>query len=122
MVVVTAPATPETRSLLDVGAFAAMKPGVHLVNIARGALIDQDALRDALDRDVVAVASLDTVTPEPLPEGHWMYAHPKVRLSPHISWSMPGASDVLAATFIDNLHRYVAGEPLDGVVDVAAGY
>lgn len=121
-VVITAPATPETRNLLDASAFSMMKPGVHLVNIARGALVDQEALRDALERDIVAMASLDTVTPEPLPEGHWMYSHPKVRLSPHISWSMPEALDALVDVFIENLRRYERGDPLLGVVDVAAGY
>jgi phosphoglycerate dehydrogenase-like enzyme len=108
--------------LIDADAFSMMKPGVHLVNIARGSLIDQDALRDALESDVVAAASLDTVTPEPLPEGHWMYTHPKVRLSPHISWSMPEALDGLLALFIENLGRYERGEPLLGLVDVRAGY
>jgi phosphoglycerate dehydrogenase-like enzyme len=121
-VVVAVPATPETRRLIDADAFAAMKPGVHLVNIARGALVDQDALRGALDDGTVARASLDTVEPEPLPEGHWMYTHPKVRLSPHISWSMPGAWDIMFDNFVDNLRRYRAGEPLRGVVDIAAGY
>jgi phosphoglycerate dehydrogenase-like enzyme len=120
--VVTAPSTPETRHMLNEQTLALVKPGVHLVNIARGALIDQDVLRAALDDGRVAMASLDTVDPEPLPAGHWMYTHPKVRLSPHISWAMPGASDLLADTFIDNLRRYLAGEPLVGVVDVAAGY
>lgn len=121
-VVVTAPSTPETRHLLDAFAFAVMKPGVHLVNIARGALVDQDALRVALDDGTIARASLDTVDPEPLPEGHWMYTHPKVRLSPHISWSMPAALDALLDVFVANLRRYAAGEPLLGLVDVAAGY
>jgi phosphoglycerate dehydrogenase-like enzyme len=121
-VVVTAPATPETRNLVDSAAFSMMKPGVHLVNIARGSLIDQDALRDALESDIVAMASLDTVTPEPLPEGHWMYTHAKVRLSPHISWSMPEALDALLEVFIENLGRYERGEPLLGLVDVGAGY
>jgi len=51
-----------------------------------------------------------------------MYSHPRVHLSPHISWSMPGASDILVETFVGNLRRYRAGEPLEGVVDVAAGY
>jgi phosphoglycerate dehydrogenase-like enzyme len=120
--VVTAPATPETRHLLDAAAFARVKPGVHLVNIARGSLIDQDALRVALDDGRVARASLDAVEPEPLPPGHWMYTHPAVRLSPHISWSMPGASDLLVRTFVDNLRRYQAGEPLAGLVDVRTGY
>jgi phosphoglycerate dehydrogenase-like enzyme len=121
-VVVTAPATPETRHLLDPAAFAAMKRGVHLVNIARGALVDQDALRVALDDGTVARASLDTVDPEPLPEGHWLYSHPGVRLSAHISWSMPDAADLLLAVFTENLRRYEKGEPMLGVVDVGAGY
>lgn len=121
-VVVAAPSTVETQGLIDADAFAAMKPGVHLVNIARGALVDQEALRVALDEGKVAMASLDAVEPEPLPAGHWMYAHPKVRLSPHISWSMPGAFDLLLDTFIDNLHRYKTGEALAGEVDVTAGY
>jgi phosphoglycerate dehydrogenase-like enzyme len=120
--VLTAPGTAETRHLMNPATFAAVKAGVHLVNIARGSLVDQDALRDALDSGRVAMASLDAVVPEPLPAGHWMYEHPKVRLSPHISWSMPGASDVLVTTFIENLRRYLAGQPLEGVVDVAAGY
>jgi phosphoglycerate dehydrogenase-like enzyme len=120
--VLTAPATSDTRNLLDADALARVKPGVHIVNIARGALIDQDALRVALDDGRVAVASLDAVDPEPLPDGHWMYSHPRVHLSPHISWSMPGASDILVETFVGNLRRYRSGEPLEGVVDVAAGY
>ncbi|HEY6319602.1 MAG TPA: NAD(P)-dependent oxidoreductase [Acidimicrobiia bacterium] len=120
--VLTAPSTPETHHLLDAAAFGRVKPGVHIVNIARGALIDQDALRVALDDGRVSIASLDAVDPEPLPEGHWMYSHPQVHLSPHISWSMPGASDLLVETFVENLRRYRAGEPLEGVVDVDAGY
>ena len=68
------------------------------------------------------MASLDTVEPEPLPEGHWMYGHPKVRLTPHISWSAPGAFEMLLDRFLDNLRRWHDGEPLSGVVDVDAGY
>lgn len=121
-VVLATPATPATRHLIDADAFATMKRGVHLVNIARGALVDQDALRAALDDGTVARASLDTVDPEPLPEGHWLYSHPGVRLSPHISWSAPDAWDVMLDTFVANLRRYRTGEPLAGVVDVAEGY
>jgi len=119
--VLAAPATPATYHMIDTRAFSLMKPGVHLVNIARGSLVDQDALRDALDAETVAMASLDAVDPEPLPSGHWMYSHPRVRLSPHISWS-PSAVDESVRIFIENLRRYVAGEALDGVVDVAEGY
>jgi len=120
--VVAAPATAETRHLLGVRLFAAAKPGLHLVNIARGSLVDQDALRVALEDGRVACASLDTVSPEPLPEGHWLYTHPKVRLSPHISWSGPGALEGLIEPFVENLARYRAGEPLTHVVDRGAGY
>jgi phosphoglycerate dehydrogenase-like enzyme len=120
--VVAAPATVDTRHLLDSTAFAAVKPGVHLVNIARGTLIDQDALRAALDGDVVAMASLDVCDPEPLPAGHWLYEHPKVRLSAHVSWSSPGLYHRIVELFVENLRRYIAGEPLEGVVDPVAGY
>ncbi len=120
--VLTAPATEATRHLVDAAALAVVKPGVHLVNIARGSLVDQDALRAALDDGRVAMASLDTVDPEPLPDGHWMYDHPGVRLTPHISWSMPGALDHLYDSFLGNLVRRSRGEPLHGTVDVAAGY
>ena len=62
------------------------------------------------------------VEPEPLPEGHWLYTHPRVRLSPHTSWQMPGAVDMLLEPFLDNLRRYQSGRPLIGIVDPAAGY
>jgi phosphoglycerate dehydrogenase-like enzyme len=120
--VVAAASTPATRGLVGREAFAAVKPGAHLVNIARGGIIDQDALRAALDDGRIARASLDAVEPEPLPEGHWLFAHPRVRLSPHVSWSMPGAADLLVQAFIENLRRYRAGEPLNGIVDREAGY
>jgi phosphoglycerate dehydrogenase-like enzyme len=120
--VLAAPATARTRHLLDVDAFARMKPGVHLVNIARGALVDQDALRAALDDGRVAVATLDTVDPEPLPAGHWMYDHPQVRLSAHVSWYTPDLLARALEQFADNLDRFVAGEPLHDVVDPVEGY
>jgi phosphoglycerate dehydrogenase-like enzyme len=114
--VLAAPATDETRRLINADTLAVVRKGVHLVNIARGSLIDQDALRLALDDGTVARASLDTVTPEPLPAGHWMYDHPKVFLTPHASWA--GQIQFAAATeyFCDNLERFLSGEPLHGVV------
>lgn len=121
-VVVAAPLTAETHHLIGAEAFALMKPGVHLVNVARGAIVDTDALRDALDDGTVAVASLDAVDPEPVPAGHWLYEHPQVRLSPHISWSSPDAFPEILAAFVHNLRRFVAGEPLESVVDPGQGY
>jgi phosphoglycerate dehydrogenase-like enzyme len=121
-VVVAAPSTPDTRHLIGERAFAAMKPGAHLVNIARGALVDQDALRRALDEGSLAGASLDVVDPEPLPEGHWLFAHPKVRVSAHVSWSAPTTIAKTVGVFVDNVHRFRRGAPLEGVVDPVAGY
>lgn len=121
-VVIAAPLTAATRHLIDADAFAMMKPGVHLVNIARGGLVDQDALRAALDDGTVAMASLDAVDPEPLAAGHWMFDHPKVRLSAHDSWSWPGANDVILERFVTNLRAYVEGRPLPDLVDPSVGY
>jgi phosphoglycerate dehydrogenase-like enzyme len=121
-VLIAAPLTRETRHLINAESIGWMKPGVHIVNIARGGLIDHDALRMALDSGHVARASLDTVEPEPLPDGHWLYSHPGVRLSPHISWSMPHAQGMLIDTFRENLRRYADGRELTSVVDVQLGY
>ena len=120
--VVAAPATSRTAHLLDAEAFDRVKPGVHLVNIARGTLVDQDALRKALDDERVALATLDVADPEPVPEGHWLYAHPKVRLSAHVSWSSPAMLDMTTQLFLENLRRFAGGEPLEGVVDLDEGY
>lgn len=121
-VVVAAAATPETRHLIDGAAFAAMDRGAHLVNIARGSLVDQEALRAALADGIIGLASLDTVEPEPLPEGHWMYGHPSVRISPHISWQSPAGISTQYDMFAENLERYLVGDALDGVVDLEHGY
>lgn len=121
-VVLAAPATARTRHLIDADAFAAMKKGVHIVNIARGALIDQDALRRALDDGTVAMASLDTVDPEPLPAGHWLYAHPRVLLTAHISWYTPQLLESAVEILVENIGRYERGEPLLHVVDPDEGY
>jgi phosphoglycerate dehydrogenase-like enzyme len=120
--VLAAPATAKTRHLVDVALLEKVTPGVHLVNIARGSLVDQDALRAALDDGRVAMASLDTVDPEPLPEGHWMYSHPKVRLFAHVSWYTPDLQGAAIAIFLDNIDRFTRGEALREVVDPDEGY
>lgn len=116
------PATSATFNLLNEETLALVKPGLHLINVARGSLIDQDALRAALDDGRIARASLDVCVPEPLPAGHWLYSHEKVFLTPHASWTgvpfLSGAIEI----FVDNLRRYLRGEALVGVVDVELGY
>jgi phosphoglycerate dehydrogenase-like enzyme len=121
-VVVAAPATAATRHIIGSDSLKLVKPGVHVVNVARGALVDQEALREALDDGRVGLASLDVVEPEPPPQGHWLYSHPRVRLSAHISWSAPWAMDGLIDPFVRNLHHWVRGEPLDDEVDLEQGY
>jgi phosphoglycerate dehydrogenase-like enzyme len=120
--VLAVPATADTDHLVNAAVFAACKPGLHLLNVGRGRVVDESALREALDAGIVSRASLDTVDPEPLPSGHWMLTHPRVRLTPHVSWQMPGALSVHLEVFGANLQRWLHGEPLDGVVDVEAGY
>jgi phosphoglycerate dehydrogenase-like enzyme len=121
-VVIAAPETMASRHLFDDAAFAAMKPGAHLVNIARGGLVDQDALRRALAAGRVGRATLDCVEPEPLPAGHWLYGDPRVRVSAHISWSGADSNAVILERFLENLGRFERGEELLHRVDPTAGY
>jgi phosphoglycerate dehydrogenase-like enzyme len=121
-VVIVAPLTEETRGLVDRRVFAAMTPGVHLVNVARGGIVVSDDLRVALDDGTVACASLDVTDPEPLPAGHWMFDHPGVRVSSHISWNWPHATRVRASILASNLRRFLDGEPLEGAIEADVGY
>jgi phosphoglycerate dehydrogenase-like enzyme len=121
-VVLAAPGTARTEHLIDAAALALVKPGVHLVNIARGTLVDQDALRVALDDGRVARASLDVCEPEPLPADHWLYSHPNVFLTPHSSWSSQAFFDTAIDQFCTNLRHWIAGEPLEHLIDRDEGY
>lgn len=112
-VVVLAPAlTDETRGMADAAFFAAMKPGSILINIGRGALVDEDALRASLDADKPAHAVLDVFQTEPLPQDHWIWDHPKIRVSGHTSNSGDGNARRGDELFVENLRRYLAGLPL----------
>lgn len=121
-VVVAAPATPATNHLLNAKSFAALKPGSHMINISRGALIDQDELLLALDEGRLSMATLDVTDPEPLPAGHPLYMHPRVRISPHVSWSSPETMRRSVELLKENVSSYLKGEELNGVVDLATGY
>ncbi|MGC0362065.1 phosphoglycerate dehydrogenase-like enzyme [Rhodococcus sp. 27YEA15] len=122
VLVVAAPATLHTRGLLDAEALALAKPGVHLINVARGELIDHTALLAALESGVVGHATLDATEPEPLPAGHPFYSHPRVDVSPHVSWADPRTIPGTVDRFVENVRRYLRSEPLLGVVDPAEGY
>jgi phosphoglycerate dehydrogenase-like enzyme len=112
VVVLSAPATPDTTALADEKFFAAMKPGSILVNVGRGALVDEDALRVALDRGTPDLAALDVAVTEPVPADSWLWSHPRVALTPHNSAAGDGRFGRAADLFCDNLGRYLAGEPL----------
>ena len=120
--VITAPSTPETYHLINKHTLQHVKPGAHLVNIARGPLVDSAALIAALDEGRLARASLDVAEGEPLPAGDPLYSHPGVRLTPHLSNSSNRAASRTIEMFTENLARWRAGEPLHGVVDPAIGY
>lgn len=104
------PSTPETRHQVNARFLAACRPGLHLVNVARGDLIDQSALLAALDAGIVAAASLDVTTPEPLPAAHPFYTHARVRLSPHVAWSSPDTVMRLTELFADQVTRWRTGQ------------
>jgi phosphoglycerate dehydrogenase-like enzyme len=120
--VIAAPLTLETRRLLDAKVFENVKPGLHLINVARGEIIDQEALLFALNSGRVAAATLDVTVPEPLPTGHPFYIHPRVRITPHSAWTSGNNADRLADKLRRNLEYFLAGKPLLDVVDVKRGY
>jgi phosphoglycerate dehydrogenase-like enzyme len=110
--VLAAPDTPETRDLIDARALAAIKPGAVLVNVARGALIDEAALIEALPDGRLGAAILDVTRQEPLPDGDPLWDAPNLYLSPHCAVSPDVYVERALDLFVDNLTRYAAGEPL----------
>jgi len=116
-VVLCAPSTPETRRMIDADALAAMQSGAVFVNVGRGTMVDEAALIDALERGHLGAAVLDVTSEEPLPPDHPLWDAPNVFISAHCSATSAGYVERVLAVFLDNLARYVAGEPLRNVVD-----
>lgn len=114
--VIAAPATPQTRGLVSRAVLAAARPGLHLVNVARGELVDEEALVEALDSGQLGWASLDVLTEEPPRAGHPLLSHPRVAISPHTASSSPTTLQALIAIVADNVARFAAGEPLRNLV------
>ncbi|MGE5657462.1 MAG: D-2-hydroxyacid dehydrogenase [Actinomycetota bacterium] len=121
-VVVAAPLTPETKGLIDESALRAMRPSAYLINIARGAVVDEPALLTALSEGWIAGAALDTFVTEPLPSDSPFWSLPNVFVTPHCTGFSPRSVQRSLELFLDNFRRYRNGEPLRNVVDRTAGY
>ena len=120
--ILAAPLTDATRGLVDATVLAAMKPDAHLVNIARGPMVDEAALLDALITHQIGGATLDVFDTEPLPPDHPLWDAPNVTITAHMSADVVGWRDELAAQFAANARRWLAGEDLHNVVDKKLGY
>jgi len=117
VVVLCLPASRATRGLADAGFFEVMKPGSVLVNVGRGALVDEAALLRGLDRGTPEHAVLDVFQIEPLTQDSPFWAHPCVTLTGHTSGNTLGQKARNQALFIDNLDRFLRGAALIGEVD-----
>ncbi len=107
------PLTPDTRNLIDLEAFRKMKRNALLINTARGGLVDEAALIQALDQGLIAGAGFDVLTTEPPRNGHPLLdvRRPNFILTPHIAWASDGAMQFLADQLIDNIDAWAAGKP-----------
>lgn len=120
--VLIAPLTKDTRGILSKDVLAAMKPSAHVVNVGRGALVDEEALAEALRSGQIAAASLDVFQVEPLPADHAFWGMNNVHVSAHMSGDVAGWRDTLARQFEKNLLLWLAREPLVNQVDKKLGY
>jgi len=122
IVVVAAPLTEETAGLIGAAQLQQMPEHAWLINIARGRLLDELALRRALEAGWIGGAVLDVFNEEPLPPDSPLYGTPNLIITPHTSWSSDRVVDRSLELFVANLRRFAAGEPLENVVDLEAGY
>lgn len=120
--ILAAPLTEATRGLVDEQVLSAMKPDSHLVNVARGPIVDEQALLDALAHRRIGAATLDVFATEPLPPDHPLWVAPGVTITAHMSGDVLGWRDTLGRQFAANAERWLAGEPLRNVVDKKLGY
>lgn len=117
---ITAPRTPDTIGLIDAEALAALPEGAVVVNVARGDIIDEEALLAALDSGHLGAAILDVFAREPLPENHPLWSHRRAWVTPHIA--APSEIGPVADEFAANYRLYLRGEALNNVVDRGRGY
>ncbi|HKX17275.1 MAG TPA: D-2-hydroxyacid dehydrogenase [bacterium] len=121
-VVALLPLTPETKGRMGEREFRSMKPTAVFINVSRGPVVQEAALIRALREGWIAGAGLDVFEVEPLPADSPFYDLPHVIITPHVSGITPQFFERIATVFAQNLRRYVDGEPLANVIDVARGY
>jgi phosphoglycerate dehydrogenase-like enzyme len=122
VVVICAPLTAETRGLIGARELGLMKPTAYLINVGRGASLDERALAQALADKRLAGAAVDVFAQEPPATGHPLYAADNVIVSPHVSGFLPSYDERCTELFAENLRRFLAGAPLLNQVDRARGY
>ena len=120
--VIAAPSTSATRHLVGKAELDQMSESSWIVNIARGNLVDTDALVDALEAGSIGGAALDVTDPEPLPDGHRLWKLPNAIITPHVANPATTLTRVLADHVAANVARFAAGEDLAAVIDPSAGY
>jgi phosphoglycerate dehydrogenase-like enzyme len=120
--VIAVPRTPATTDLIGAHQLARMKPTSHLVNVARGGIVNEPALAEALRAGRPGFATLDVTAIEPPAATSPFYNLPNARMTPHIAGYFAGYEDAAAMLFAANLRRYVAAESLLNRVDRAEGY
>ncbi len=120
--VIAAPLTDQTAGLIGAEQLGQMREGGWLINIARGRLIDELALRRALESGWIGGAVLDVFSEEPLPPDSPLYRTPNLIITPHTSWASERVAERTVDLFVQNLRRDRAGQPLLNVVDLEAGY
>ncbi|RZV34340.1 MAG: D-2-hydroxyacid dehydrogenase, partial [Sphingomonadaceae bacterium] len=122
-VLLAVPATTETEAMIGADELAAMKSDAVLVNIARGEVVDQEALVAALGAKRIGGAFLDVTTPEPLPADHALWSLDNAHVTMHLSGrAQTKMFQRSAERFIANCHRYLAGEPVEPRFDLSLGY
>jgi phosphoglycerate dehydrogenase-like enzyme len=121
-VVVTVPLTSATHGLIGTAALAAMRPGAVLINVARGGVVDEAALLDALGDGRLAGVALDVFASEPLPADSPLWDHPAVLVTPHVSGFAPRYESDVLDLLVANVERYVRGDPLANRVERPRGY
>lgn len=122
-IILAVPATAETENMIGAAELAAMKPTARIVNIARGSVIDEPALVEALKAKTIAEAFLDVTVEEPLPPENILWDLPNAHVTMHLSGRAQDKMFVRSAQrFLENLNRYHAGEPLSPAVNLSLGY